>query len=249
MHVDLRSRTEVFAYYTGTYDTPLISAALQLMPPGGLAVDLGANVGFWSVPLAKKGRVHAYEPVPSNADRLHDNAFLNGVQATLAVRRLAISSTSGELCLSLREDFQRGAETGNAAVVIDSSDAEFETVSIQADTLDSQAAQLGWDRLDVLKIDIEGHEDLALMGGRKTLDKFRPVIFVEWNDSYYDRRGVDPAARFAHALMGVDYACLRHTSSGWSEVASFASPKNLDDLVLAPRARVREVLEVLSRSD
>ena len=246
MHVDLRSRTEVFAYYTGTYDTPLISAALQLMPPGGLAVDLGANVGFWSVPLAKKGRVHAYEPVPSNADRLHDNAFLNGVEATLAVRRLAISSTSGELSLSLREDFQRGAETGNAAVVIDSSDADFETISIRADTLDNQSAQLDWDRLDVLKIDIEGHEDLALMGGRKTLKKFRPVIFVEWNDSYYDRRGVDPAERFADALFGLDYACLRRTDDNWLEVDSFSSPHGLDDLVLAPRSRVREVLLTLS---
>ena len=211
MHLDLRSRTEVFAYYTGTYDTPLISAALQLMPPGGLAVDLGANVGFWSVPLAKQGHVFAYEPVPSNTERLRDNAALNGVQATMAVQRLAISSTPGELCLSLREDFQRGAETGNAAVVIDSSDADFETVSIRADTLDNQAAEFGWDRLDVLKIDIEGHEDLALMGGRKTLERFRPVIFVEWNDSYYDRRGVDPGERFADALFGLDYTCLRRT--------------------------------------
>ena len=82
----------------------------------------------------------------------------------MAVQRLAISSTPGELCLSLREDFQRGAETGNAAVVIDSSDADFETVSIRADTLDNQAAEFGWDRLDVLKIDIEGHEDPGFDG-------------------------------------------------------------------------------------
>ena len=61
---------------------PLISAALQLMPPGGPAVDFGADVGFWSVPLAEQGHVFAYEPVPSNTERLRDNAALNGVQAT-----------------------------------------------------------------------------------------------------------------------------------------------------------------------
>jgi FkbM family methyltransferase len=249
MHVDLRSRTEVFAYYTGHYDTPLIAAALRLLPPGGVAVDIGANVGFWTVPLAKKGRLYAYEPVPSNAARLRDNAALNSVQSALVVRQLAVSNTPAELCLTLREDFERGARTGNAAVVIDDADSGFETITIEANTLDNEARQLAWDRLDVLKLDIEGHEDLALMGGRKTLEKYRPVIFVEWNDSYYKRRKVNPSDRFARALAGLDYHYLRRTAAGWSEVPSFASPNSLDDLVLVPRTRLQETVAALSYVD
>ena len=133
-----------------------------------MAVDVGGNVGFWAVPLARRAQVHAFEPVPSNAARIRDNAALNDVRRTLTVHEVALSDAPAQLTLSLREDFQRGAGTGNAAVVIDASDDVFASIEVVADTLDHQVARLGLTRLDVMKVDIEGHEDLALEGARET---------------------------------------------------------------------------------
>lgn len=246
MRVDLRSRTEVFAYYTGRYDTALIASARRLLTTDGVAFDVGANVGFWTVPLALDGaRVVAYEPVPSNATRVRENADLNAVAHRVEVREVALSDAVGEITLSLREDFERGAGTGNAAVVIDATDEHFASCVAAVDTLDSQADALEIDRLDVVKLDVEGHEDFVLRGARASLERFRPTLYVEWNRHYYDRRGVDPTEAFEHALRGLDYVVLRRDRQVWEVVDAFQSPRDLDDLVLTPRVSLDRTLASL----
>jgi FkbM family methyltransferase len=245
MRVDLRSRTEVFSYYSGHYDTGWIRAAVELLQSGGVALDIGGNVGFWSVPLAQRGRVHAFEPVPNNADRIDENARLNHVD--VAVHRMALSDIPGSLRLSLREDFERGACTGNAAVVIDQADERFSVIDVPTETLDAWATNASLDRLDVVKLDVEGHEDRVLTGGRQTLARFRPVIFMEWNSDYYARRGVNPTSVLSRALDGLDYTCLRREAAGWAH-GPISSPFIIDDLVLTPIERAGEVESVLAAS-
>lgn len=236
MRIDLRSYTEVFAYYTGRYETELIAAALRLMPMAGVAVDVGANVGFWAVPFAQRGIVHAFEPVPSNAARLAENAALNGITDRLYIHEVALSDHVGSAAITLREDFGRGATTGNAALVIDHDDDRFPSVMVRLDTLDSLASGLLLDRIDVMKVDIEGHEDSFLRGARNTIARARPTIFIEWNRAYYDQRQVDPAALVAHALADLDYVYLRRIDGEhWDLVPAFGSPKRMDELIIAPR--------------
>jgi hypothetical protein len=74
----------------------------------------------------------------------------------------------------LREDFSRGATTGNAALVIDLDDDRFPSLTVELDTLDSLASGLELDRIDVMKVDIEGHEDFFLRGARNTIAQARP---------------------------------------------------------------------------
>lgn len=245
MSVDLRSRTEVFAYYTGRYDTDLIAAALRVLPrAGGVAVDVGANVGFWSVPFAQRGTAHAYEPVPGNVASLHRNAELNDVQDRLHIHPVGLSDQAGTATITLRGDFQRGAATGNASIVIedsDHSDRRFDTIDITLDTLDNHALT----QIDVMKVDIEGQEDRFLHGARNSLAQFRPVIWIEWNPVYYERRKVDPAEAVAAALSGLEYAYLRRVAGRWQEVDRFASPLGMDDLVMCPRDRLADVLPML----
>jgi FkbM family methyltransferase len=236
MRIDLRSWVEAFAYYTGRYETELVATALSLMPVGGVALDVGANVGFWAVPFAQRGTVHAFEPVPSNAARLAENAALNGVSDRLCIHEVALSDHAGSAVITLREDFLRGAETGNAALAIDHDDDRFQSLTVGRDTLDSLVSGLRLDRIDVMKVDIEGHEDSFLRGARNTIAGARPVIFIEWNRSYYERRQVDPAARIADALTDLDYIYLRRIDGEhWDLVPAFESPKLLDDLIIAPR--------------
>src|SRR3984957_20037157 len=66
MMVDLRAQTEFLAYYTGEYDTRTISNVLRLVEPQWVVLDVGANIGFWTIPLAKTlkgfGSLHCFEP-------------------------------------------------------------------------------------------------------------------------------------------------------------------------------------------
>jgi FkbM family methyltransferase len=247
LRLDLRSGTEWFSYYSREFDDRRVATARRLLrAPGAVAVDAGANIGLWSVPLARHlvplgGRLLALEPMPANARRLRENLALNGLAGVADVREVAVSDRVGSAALSLREDFRDGAATGNAALVIDDgTDDEYRQIEVRTAPLDDLVG--AGDRVDFVKADLEGHEDRFLLGAVRTLRRCRPVAVLEWNRVYYERRGIDPTAATADLLHDLDYRCLRCTPSGWSASDEFASPRPVDDLVLAPRERVPDVL-------
>ncbi|HEY0487309.1 MAG TPA: FkbM family methyltransferase [Mycobacteriales bacterium] len=247
LRLDLRSGTEWFAYYSREFDDRRIAAARRLLrTPGAVAVDAGANVGLWAVPLAHHlaalgGHLLALEPMPANARRLRENLALNGLAEVADVREVAVSDRAGTATLSLREDFRAGAGTGNASLVIDDgTDEQYRRLEVETFPLDALLADAT--RVDFVKADLEGHEDRFLIGAVETFRRCRPVAVLEWNRVYYDRRGVDPTAATAGVLRDLDYRCLRYTAAGWSAGDEFASPRPVDDLVLTPRERVAEVL-------
>jgi FkbM family methyltransferase len=254
--VDLRSGTEWFAYYTGEFDDTRIRAARALMRRRpGVAVDAGANIGLWTVPLALEAaaagsRVIAVEPVPANARRLSENLRLNGVEAHTDIRRVALSDGPGHVTMTLREDFAAGARTGNAAVMIDDGrDAQWERVEVPAQPLDQLLDDMGRPAVSVIKSDLEGHEDRFLAGANRTFLEDRPVAFAEWNKIYYSRRGTGPTEATAPLLRGWEYRCLRRGGRDWTVDVLFRSDLPLDDVLLVPVERVEEVLHLLRQTD
>jgi FkbM family methyltransferase len=257
--VDLRSGTEWFAYYTGEFDDQRIRVArtlLRLRP--GVAVDAGANIGLWTVPLAREaaavgGRVIAVEPVPANAGRLRENLRLNGIDVRADVYELALSDAPGRVTMTLREDFAAGAATGNAAVASDDGDTRWERLEVPARPLDDLLDELGRPAVSVVKSDLEGHEARFLAGATRTFAVDRPIAFVEWNGSYDARQGAGLTEITAPLLREWDYRCLRRDRrpDGWEWTTDirFRSHRPLDNVVLAPAERVRETLDLLRRAE
>jgi FkbM family methyltransferase len=253
--LDLRSGSEWPAYYTGEFDTGRVRAAQALLrrEPGGVAVDAGANIGLWTVPLALEASrtgacVRAFEPVPHNAERLRQNLLLNDMAGHAEVRQHALSDHPGALSMTLREDFANDAGTGNAAAAIDDgTDNTWSRVEVTAQTLDNVLDGHGRPPVRVVKADLEGHEDRFLTGARRTFANDRPVAFVEFNRVYYDRRGMDPADATEPLLRDWDYRCLRLRNGTWQSQTRFDSDRPLDDVILVPRERQIEVIELLVR--
>ena len=195
MKVDLRSRTEYEAFYTGDYDGDIISTVTSWFESGWTVFDVGANVGFYAVPFAQRlqklgaGKLWCFEPLPSNFKRLNENLALNRVTGQVVTNNFGLSDQEGAAQLTLREDFESGGETGNAAIVIDDgNDARFKTVSISLKTLDQFVNENSIESLNYIKADIEGHEDLLFQGGWKSIEKFRPIIQAELNQDYLQRK-------------------------------------------------------------
>lgn len=214
MLVDRRSATERGAFYLRSYDQQTIELLSGLVDPGTSVLDIGANIGFFTVPLgifvqgqAGSGRIYAFEPVPSNRERLQENVNLNKLGGSVQVVSSALSSQAGTVEITLREDFQNGSRTGNAAIVINSEDAQFETTAITTVRLDDYAASEISGPISVMKIDTEGHEDEVIAGGRETIARNRPAILMEVAPSYYERKGVDLYER-VRALLPSDYRFL-----------------------------------------
>ena len=254
IRIDLRSWTERYAYFSGIYqDEDLIRAALRLLPDQAVALDVGANIGFFAVPLARAlaerdGKLHAFEPLPSNFARLQENLGLNDLgQDTVATWACGLSSERAELEITLREDFQHGGETGNAAIVIDDGlDEQFQRIRVPVRTLDDFAEENSLDRLDFIKIDIEGHEDMFFEGGRTTLARTRPTVLMEVNSAYFRRRGVVLADRLRETLPD-DYGFARRSSHGrWERIDDVNECNEIDDAILAPAERLDATLAALN---
>ena len=154
---------------------------LDLLPAltrGRTFVDIGANRGSWTLPASQLfAEVHAFEPVPSMAEVLRRAA-----PANVTVHEVALSDHEG---------------TGRFAVPILEGRAITTRASLEADAnvgFDDEAVHevrlarldsLGLHGIDVMKIDVEGHEGAAIDGARDTIDRERPSLIVEIEERHH----------------------------------------------------------------
>jgi FkbM family methyltransferase len=158
--------------YTGIYDFEDICFVLHAIGPGDLLVDVGANVGIYSV-LAAKVRgasAVAFEPVPASLADLKANIGLNGVGATVEVHSSAVGSAKGTVTMT--------TDRGGANHVL-APDAKVSGKTVTVDVVRLDDALEGRSPR-VLKIDVEGFEAEVLRGAGATLvDPSLKVIVLE----------------------------------------------------------------------
>jgi FkbM family methyltransferase len=166
----------------GVFEQETVELFTALLAPGMTILDVGANIGQYTLIAARhvgeRGRVHAFEPTPEVAARLRNNVALNGL-GNVAIREAAVSDTTGEAVLyySNPEDPGENSIVGATAGL-----AAPPSVRVPTITLDDYVAAQGLETVDVIKMDIEGAEPLALRGGRALLaGEQAPVIILELN--------------------------------------------------------------------
>lgn len=163
-------------YFSGRHDEDDVACFFEQNRAswrGATLFDIGGHVGYWALQLAKaagpQGRVLAFEPQPELAAAITWAAQCNAVP-WLEVVQLAVADRAGSLTLS------RMADRGRSSVS-ELADAA-ESFAVPTLPLDSFCREKGiWP--DLLKIDIEGAEWLALAGMKELLAERRPQIVLE----------------------------------------------------------------------
>lgn len=164
---------------------PMIGQTIEDgLPVGGTFIDIGANVGVMTLRAARKvgdsGRVVAFEPNPGNVDKLLRGVVANGFE-NVTVYPMAASDRAGVIFTS---------KHSNGKVVATTDPMQIENAG-QAVRVDDMVAEL--DRVDFVKLDIEGFEVQALRGLAKTLARHRPTVLCEFNPlCLVPHGGVDP---------------------------------------------------------
>jgi FkbM family methyltransferase len=251
MLVDLRSATESYAYYTGDYDTNDLRAVRSLIQSGWNVLDVGANIGFWTIPMALSlrgvGRLHAFEPVKANLKRLGENVLRNELSTTVQLHSVGLSDREEAVWISKRGDFGTGSSTGNAAIVIDSDDDCFAREQIEIAPLDGRIFDsLGLGRLDFIKVDIEGHEDRFLAGASEVIRRYRPIIYMEINEPFYTRRGLDPTRIFGQWMNANCYKAALSKGLKWKLGEICHRKPVIDNVFLIPAERSEEVVRLMA---
>lgn len=214
---------------TGDYEPHLSGRLAAFLRTGMTFVDVGANVGFYSVLAARRvgpeGRVVAFEPNPDNLKPLLLNRLTNACPQ-IDVRPFAVSDETGFLSLMRIVSIASTKE-------IDPGELEYlnDAQVVYAVTLDDVLA--GERRVDLVKCDVDGHDFRVMRGGHGVLERFRPHVVAEFNPGTLRACSRIEPAEYLRLFFALGYAATA-LSRGFDAVECGADPGR--------------VLEVVSRS-
>lgn len=157
---------------------------IDLAVKGDIILDVGSNVGEVAMRLSRKvqqkGLVYAFEPDPFIYRRLEKNLSLNEL-SNVSIHNVGFGDINSTKEMAPESVSNRG---GNRIV----SDGKG-TSKVKIQTLDLFVEENGLDRVDMIKIDVEGYEMKVLQGAMKTISKHRPKLFIEVSDRSLRQQG------------------------------------------------------------
>jgi len=179
----------------GEYSEGELALLGPFLTPGAIVVEAGANIGAHTVPIAKaigsEGRVYAFEPQRLVHQILCGNLALNEIENVYALA-VAAGDRSGQTRIAVTH---YGAEANYGGVSLGGDEGE----AVAMGTID--ALRLG--RIDLLKADVEGAEELVIKGAEDTIRKCLPVLYLE-----NDRR--EQSKSLLSRLRALGYAMWWH---------------------------------------
>ena len=156
-----------------------VDSILSLVGPGDHVLDLGANIGFHTLALARAvgpgGAVTSVEPQRFCFQLLCANVTANQL-ATVHALRAAVGDVTGTCAIPLLDP--RARHNAGATGVAPDADAGAQTDIVPLITVDS----LKLPRCNLIKIDTEGFENRVVTGARQTIERHRPVLYIEVHD-------------------------------------------------------------------
>jgi FkbM family methyltransferase len=132
----------------------------EIIKPDDICFDVGGNIGYFSLlmgQIASSGSVHVFEPIPLNAALVKTNAELNGLR-NIYVNNVAVGSEEGVVNFSISLDSAYSSMRATGRI------AEDQSIEVPLITLDKYIEREGITRVNIMKVDVEGAEDMVLIG-------------------------------------------------------------------------------------
>jgi FkbM family methyltransferase len=158
----------------GDYSPREVELLTQVIRPGAVIVEAGANIGAQTVPLARAcapGRLYAFEPQQPVFQALCANLVANGIGNVTALPE-ALGAAEGRARMPAI-DYARPQNFGSVGVL--APDSSLPGPPVRMATIDA----LGLPACRLIKVDVEGYELDVLRGAAETLGRCRPVLYVE----------------------------------------------------------------------
>ena len=172
--------TDFLLTWFGACEKEELAIFKKYIKSGMTVIDAGANIGLHTLMSAKltgpKGIVYAFEPNHITRQRLEANLKLNNTRNAKIITR-AVSNKSNAGFLTSR------GELGHAHLINLAGNAEptLQGEEVNCVTLDDFAAEQKLERIDFIKVDIEGYEPNLIQGAQASLKKFKPIMLIEVN--------------------------------------------------------------------
>jgi len=219
MKIDRTTAIGSSLFWFGYHSIDELNVLGRLLKPNSVFVDVGANQGEFTLFAGRRfttGRAVAFEPMPQMLAQLQENIRLNGL-TNVIVRNTALSNQSGAMTIHSAVD-----EINEGVGTLYPTGSEFQAAgTVQLEVFDEMFPRLKLDRLDVMKLDVEGSELAVLRGARESLRRFQPAILLELNRPACVAAGHTPEAL-------VDYL----TSLGYQRLSTIEKHRRITPLDL-----------------
>ena len=164
-------------YTNLAYEPEVTSIMTSILEEGDTFFDVGANLGYYTLLASKRvgfhGQVHAFEPAPQQFEHLSLNVRINRA-TNVVLNNVALSEATGEREMQFSLGWNQGTHSFGAT------EGATTTGLVRCRTIDEYVASNRIERIDALKVDVEGAELLVFRGAEKTIRSFLiPVIFFE----------------------------------------------------------------------
>ncbi|MSO89341.1 MAG: FkbM family methyltransferase [Rhodospirillaceae bacterium] len=190
--LDLDEGIDFSIFLLGAFEAATVAACERLVRAGDVVLDIGANIGAHTLPLARlvgpTGRVVAFEPTDFAFAKLSANLALNPVYAArvTVAQTMLLDRGDGPIPRTLPSSWPLA---GGADVHPKLRGRDMTTAGAGALTLDTYLAENAIRRVDFIKLDVDGFECRVLTGAEATLRRCRPVIVMELSPYILDERG------------------------------------------------------------
>lgn len=190
----------------------------SLIKPGDVILDIGANVGLVSISLLKAqpevGKIYAFEPLPDTFAKMKHNIELNGRLEKIHPVNVGMSDKMGEVVFFLPGAAEAASMQPNMDefYMQESVDGQYtgvkkmDKVKCKVTTLDEYVAENNIDRINFIKIDVEGNEKNVLAGGADVLKKHHPIVYCEMLRKHAARFGYHPN-EIIEDMRKLGYSC------------------------------------------
>lgn len=198
--LDLREGIDFAIWLLGAFEPGTVRAYARLLREGYVALDIGANIGAHTLHMARcvgeHGRVIAIEPTDFAYGKLCRNLALNPELAArvTAFQTMLVAPGGTTEPEPVYASWPLAAKGERHPLHLGQL---MSTSGARAQTLDELLVPCDLTRIDLVKIDIDGHECAALRGAQQTLERFRPVIIMELAPYVLRERGASLAELLA----------------------------------------------------
>jgi FkbM family methyltransferase len=168
--------------YKSLIEVPEAQFLRNYIPKGGVVIDVGSNIGFFTIKFAKwvgpTGRVVSIEPDDKNFQRLTYYVKKNNYSDRVILVKSAVSEKSGQVKLFLNPYNPMDHRISNKGI------------NVRSTTIDELCSSLELENIDFIKIDVQGAESLVIEGARKTLSNLNAVLYLEIENELYENNRV-----------------------------------------------------------
>ena len=217
IHTNADSYIEWTILTTGTYEDEINQLIRISLRSGDVALDIGANIGLQSIRMAQavgiEGEVYAFEPLVYLQEKFISNIKLNKAD-NVRLFPFALSDTANEVDFEINtNNWNQGTfSIGNKS---QGSESQKVIIKVADDLPEIKDLQ----RIDLIKIDVEGFEYQVLRGLKNTLIRFKPRIIFEYDSNYWVSNGQYIEECFTY-LNSLNYTLYQITPVGCERITS-----------------------------